>query len=425
MRNQAIKELLMQHELGDVTIYRKGFGLKDQVSGALKKEYSSSLTKHLRENGQSLEMGDLRILLAKDFGFCYGVDRAIDYAYETREMFPGKTIYITYQIIHNPRVNNRLKEMGIRFLSGDDDGENWTHEDVTEDDVVILPAFGASMEQMQRLAKTGCTLVDTTCGSVMHVWKRVERYSKDGFTALIHGKYSHEETRATASRALKFETGHYLIVRDEAEAQYVCDYIRHGGDRQEFLEKFANAVSPGFDPDRDLQQIGVANQTTMLSSESLHIAKMVQTAMIDRFGAENIKSHFRSFDTICSATQERQDAIIELGKQNPDLILVVGGYNSSNTNHLTEIGLRYAPTFHINEVECILSRDSIRHKPFGQKEEVVRDDWLPQGPVSVGVTAGASTPDKVVEEVIYRVLECCGYTHEQVLEKAGLLEAAT
>lgn len=402
----------------DTTIYRKGFGLKDQVSGELKKEYSSTLTQQLRDNDNCIELGDLRILLAKEFGFCYGVDRAIDYAYETREMFPDKTLYITYQIIHNPRVNKKLKDMGVRFLSGDSDDKNYDYEDLTPDDVVILPAFGASIGVMKKLGDIGCTMVDTTCGSVMHVWKRVERYSKDGFTAIIHGKYSHEETIATASRALKFDTGKYLIVRNEEEANYVCDYICNGGNKEEFLEKFDKAMSPGFDPDRDLAHIGVANQTTMLSSESLHIAKLLQEAIENRFGSDNIKEHFRSFDTICSATQERQDAIIELGKKNPDVIIVVGGYNSSNTNHLCEIGLRYASTYHINEVNCILSRDEIRHKPFGTAEEIHTSPWIPTSPVTIGVTAGASTPDKVVEETIIRILECCGHSLDEAMSTA-------
>lgn len=410
----------MPLKANDPPVYRKGFGLKEEVAGELKKEYRSDLIQYLRDNGFSLQVDGLRILLAKDFGFCYGVDRAIDYAYETRQMFPDKNLYITYQIIHNPRVNTKLREMGVRFLSGGtEDDEPYTIEDVKPEDVVILPAFGASVDKMQELKNIGCTMVDTTCGSVMHVWKRVERYAKDKFTAIIHGKYYHEETIATASHALKYgEDGRYLIVRDEDEARYVCDYIRHGGDRDEFLKKFDKAMSARFDPDADLKHIGVANQTTMLSSESLHIAKMIQEAMSDRFGQENVKEHFRSFDTICSATQERQDAIIELGSKKPDLIVVVGGYNSSNTNHLCEIGLRYAQTYHISDVDCIESCDLIRHKPFGEKEEIQTENWLPEGEVTVGVTAGASTPDKVCDEVILKILECRGLSPHDVLGDA-------
>ncbi len=413
----------MTPQTQDRPIYRKGFGLKEEVASELQNEYRSAMIQHLRDNGFEVKVDDLRILLAKEFGFCYGVDRAIDYAYETRRMFPDKTLYITYQIIHNPRVNSKLREMGVRFLSGGED-ENYSVDDITADDVVILPAFGASMEKMDELKKLGCTMVDTTCGSVMHVWKRVERYAKDNYTAIIHGKYYHEETIATASHATKFENGKYIIVRDEDEAQIVCDYICNGGDKEAFLKKFEKAISPNFDPDTDLIQMGVANQTTMLSSESLHIAKMIQEVMEKRFGKEHIKEHFRSFDTICSATQERQDAIIELGSKKPDLIIVVGGYNSSNTNHLCEIGLRYGPTYHISDVDCILSSDSIRHKPFGAKDEIYTEGWLPQGQATVGVTAGASTPDKVVGEVIDRVLECRGFRLKDVLGKVAPLPEA-
>ncbi len=408
----------------DLPIYRRGFGLKDEVAETLNTEYKSSLIKQLRENGYSLQVGDLQILLAKEFGFCYGVDRAVDYAYETRRMFPEKTLYITTEIIHNPLVNRRLREMGVRFLSGGD-GQNYDYSDIKADDVVILPAFGASVEQMENLTKIGCTLVDTTCGSVMTVWKRVEKNAKDGYTSIIHGKYKHEETIATSSRAMQFPGGKYLIVRDENEAELVCNYIRKGGDKEQFLKHFENAVSPGFDPDRDLQKVGLANQTTMLSSESLHIAKMIAQAIKDRDGEEALNSQYRSFDTICSATQERQDAIIELGEKKPDIIMVVGGYNSSNTSHLCEIGLRYAPTYHINESECIISCNEIRHQPFSTREEVLTNNWLPSGPVSVAFTSGASTPDKVVEQSIIRILECCGYSPDDILMTGSTESAMT
>lgn len=403
----------------DLPIFRKGFGLKDEVAETLTNEYRSRLIQHLRENDFSLQVGSLEFLLAKEFGFCYGVDRAVDYAYETLQRFPGKTIYITTEIIHNPRVNRKLLEMGIRFLSGME-GHSYNYDDITKDDVVLLPAFGASVEQMQKLGKIGCVMVDTTCGSVMNVWRRVEHNARDGYTSVIHGKYTHEETIATSSRALQFNKGHYVVVRNEDEAEYVCDYIRRGGDKQEFLEKYNNAVSPGFDPDLHLVRVGVANQTTMLSSESLAISKMLGLAMQERYGLENIRDHFRAFDTICSATQERQDAIIELGAKKPDVIVVVGGYNSSNTNHLTEIGLRYAPTYHISEVDCILSRDRIRHKPFGHKEEIITEKWLPEGSIRLGITSGASTPDKVVEEAIYRISECRGYDADVVHAAADI-----
>ena len=411
--NLTLREFLMPNRDARAAINRRGFGLKDNVAETLAQEYKSELVNSLREHGSALRFENLQILLAKEFGFCYGVDRAVDYAYETRMKFPDRMIYITTEIIHNPRVNRKLKEMGIRFLSGGG-SDNCDFSDVKNDDVVILPAFGASAEDMDRLLKIGCTLVDTTCGSVMNVWKRVERNAKDNFTSLIHGKYYHEETIATSSRALNFN-GSYLVVRDEKEVAIICDFIHGNSSKESILSHFDKAVSPGFDPDKDLQRVGIANQTTMLSSESMHISDMIQKAMGVRYGQENLEHHFRAFDTICSATQERQDAIIELGEKKPDLIIVVGGYNSSNTNHLSEIGTRFAPTFHICESDCIVSNTEIRHKLPNESEEIITNNWLPNGPLTVGVTSGASTPDKVVEETILRILSSRGHNLDEAL----------
>ena len=230
--------------------------------------------------------------------------------------------------------------------------------------MVILPAFGVTVQLLQQLDQRGCTLVDTTCGSVLNVWKNVTRYARDGFTALIHGKYKHEETRATASQALTFPGGRYLVVLDRAEADVVCEYIRHGGDRDAFLARFAHAVSPGFDPDRDLIRVGLANQTTMLMSESLEIGVVVGQAMRDRYGEADLAAHYRAFDTICSATQERQDAVIELLDREPvDLMVVIGGYNSSNTCNLARLCAARVPTYHIADAECLASGQIIRHRP--------------------------------------------------------------
>src|SRR5690606_11376757 len=275
-----------------------------------------------------------RLHLAKGFGFCYGVDRAVDYAYQARTRFPDRVVYLTGEIIHNPHVNDKLRALGIRFLSD-------PHESLdalTPDDVVILPAFGVTIELLQRLSGRGCTLVDTTCGSVLNVWKNVRRYAQDGVTSVIHGKHWHEETQATASQATQYPEGRYLVVYDREEAAYVCDYIRHGGSREEFLERFRHAVSPGFDPDQHLARIGLANQTTMLMSESLEIGAMFRDAMRDRYGEAELAWRYRAFDTICSATQDRQDAVIQLLAAQPlDLMVVIGGYNSSNTCNLARI----------------------------------------------------------------------------------------
>ncbi|MBL4847248.1 MAG: 4-hydroxy-3-methylbut-2-enyl diphosphate reductase [Planctomycetes bacterium] len=379
---------------------QKGFGLKKQIKGLLQNDYHSGMVDALREADHKVVFGDVTVRLAKDFGFCYGVDRAVDLAYETREHFPDKTLYITNEIIHNPYVNRRLVELGVRFLGGE-----YALNDVTSDDVVILPAFGVTTEEMAQLLDIECVLVDTTCGSVMNVWRRVRQYVKEGRTSVIHGKYAHEETRATSSRATE-EGCHYLVVRDKAEAQLVCDYIRQspGCPTREGLQaQFATAASSGFDPEQHLGHIGLANQTTMLSTESLEIAEMLGEAVRDRYGEDE---RFRSFDTICSATQDLQDAALELGRQGDmDLLLVVGGYNSSNTSHLIEIGAEFCPSYHIDSASEILSENELRHQALDEKQTTVTRDWLPAGPITIGITAGASTPNRTVGEVVERLLE--------------------
>jgi len=384
-------------------IFRKGLDLKEAVAGELAAAYHSALVDEVRAAGHRHVAGRLTIHLAREFGFCYGVDRAVDYAYQARRRFPDRRVSLTGEIIHNPHVNDQLRAAGIRFLS--DPGESVDRLDAT--DVVILPAFGVAVGDMLRLQELGCTLVDTTCGSVLNVWKNVARYATDGFTAVIHGKVHHEETRATASQALKHPRGRYLVVLDRDEARVVCDYIRHGGDRSAFLDRFGHAASPGFDPDHDLERIGCANQTTMLMSESLEIGEMFRSAMADRYGEAALDGHFRAFDTICSATQERQDAVLALLDETPlDRMLVVGGYNSSNTCNLARICAERVRTFHIADDTSLISAREIRHRRIGQpstsrEPEATSLDWLPaDGPVSIGLTAGASTPNNIVGRVI-------------------------
>jgi 4-hydroxy-3-methylbut-2-enyl diphosphate reductase len=387
-------------------IFRKGLDMKEAVAGELAAAYHSAIVDRVRLSDFRYDAGRLTVHLAREFGFCYGVDRAVDYAYQARRRFPSRNVFLTGEIIHNPYVNERLREAGIRFLS--DPAER--RELLGPDDVVILPAFGVTVTDMAQLSSQGCTLVDTTCGSVLNVWKNVVRYAQEGFTSVIHGKVKHEETRATASQALKYPQGRYLVVLDHAEAGIVCDYIRDGGDRSAFLDRFAAAASPGFDPDLDLVRIGCANQTTMLMSESLAIGEMFREAIRARYGDAALPSQFRSFDTICSATQERQDAVIALLDEEPlDLMLVVGGYNSSNTCNLARICAAKVPTYHISDPECMVSPDELRHRPVGAPsttvgvEDVARQ-WLPaSGPVVIGLTAGASTPNNIVGEVIQRL----------------------
>jgi 4-hydroxy-3-methylbut-2-en-1-yl diphosphate reductase len=391
-------------------IFRKGLDMKEAVAGELAAAYDSAIVDRVRANDFRFEAGRLTVHLAREFGFCYGVDRAVDYAYQARRRFPGRHVFLTGEIIHNPHVNDRLRDAGIRFLS--DAGER--ADRLGADDVVILPAFGVTVSDMAQLSSQGCTLVDTTCGSVLNVWKNVVRYAQEGFTSIIHGKVKHEETRATASQALKYPNGRYLVVLDREEAAVVCSYIRSGGDRDAFLARFAGAVSPGFDPDRDLARIGCANQTTMLMTESLAIGDMFRDAMRERHGEAGLAAHFRAFDTICSATQERQDAVIALLAEQPlDLMLVVGGYNSSNTCNLACICAAKVPTYHIADPGCLLSADEIRYRPgsapcsAGGVQEVALG-WLPPGAISVGLTAGASTPNNIVGEVIRKLESFAG-----------------
>ena len=383
---------------------RKSFGLKEEIRPQLKASYHSPLVEQIKSQGFRHEVGRLTFRLAQEFGFCYGVDRAIDYAYETRAKFPGKRIFITNEITHNPRVNAKLQEMGIQFLSGPYACGVSTDE-IHPEDVVIMPAFGATVGELDALQKRGCVLVDTTCGSVMSVWKRVESYSREGFTSLIHGKYDHEETLATSSRALQYPKGKFLIVRDKAQAQKVCDYIEGRSDRESFMREFEKSISAGFDPDRDLGHVGCANQTTMLSSESMEIANMIQASLAKRYGAEELPKRFGHFDTICSATQERQDAILKLAREGVDLMMVVGGYNSSNTGHLVEISLEFCPAYHVSDADCVLSKQKIRHKKVFSPEIIETENWLPEGNVTIGITAGASTPNRVIEEVIERIVK--------------------
>jgi 4-hydroxy-3-methylbut-2-enyl diphosphate reductase len=386
-------------------IFRKGLDLKQAVAGMLADTYHSSIVEQIKADDFTHRAGRLTVHLAREFGFCYGVDRAVDYAYQTRERFPDRRVFLTGEIIHNPHVNDKLRAMGIRFLT--DEGEHAGH--LTAEDVVILPAFGVTVAMLEQFDRRGCTLIDTTCGSVLNVWKNVRRYAESGYTSIIHGKVWHEETQATASQAVRYG-GAYLVVFDRPETEIVCNYIRHGGNRDAFMQCFEKAASPGFDPERNLQRIGLANQTTMLMTESLEIGEMIRAAMRDRCGEAALAEHFQAFDTICSATQDRQDAVVALLRDKPvDLMIVIGGYNSSNTVNLARMCDASRPTFHIADPDCLVSPQEIRHRPVGSKAEMVAAGWLPlDGPVSVGLTSGASTPDNLVGAAIGRLTAFCG-----------------
>ena len=389
--------------------FQKGFGLKSEVGPVLARTYQSAVVERLKAIGYQASAGGLHFKLAKEFGFCYGVDRAVDYAYQTRRQFPDRRVFLSGEIIHNPDVNDRIQAMGIRILADSRDPAE-RFKDVAAGDVVILPAFGVSVPELDHLKAKHCVLVDTTCGSVLNVWKKVHYYARDGYTVIIHGKHYHEETRATASQALTHQGGQYLCVRDLAETELVCDYIRGRLPADQLMSRFGDASSADFTPERDLQRIGLANQTTMLMSETLKVQEMLRRAMVERHGEADLESRFRAFDTICSATQERQDAVLEmLDAGGLDLMIVIGGYNSSNTQALAKMCAPRLQTYHIDSPGCIEAA-GIRHRQIGAAKETLTPGWMGAGDARIGITAGASTPDSVVGEVIERVLALKGLT---------------
>ena len=396
---------------GGQTYFQKGFNLKAVVRPVLAQSYHSQVVERLKELGYAARAGEVKVKLAREFGFCYGVDRAVEYAYETREQFPDRRIFLSGEIIHNPEVNGRIEALGIRILEDRKSPEE-RYAVVDKSDVVILPAFGVSIAEMQHLRAKGCVLVDTTCGSVLNVWKNVSKYARDGFTVVIHGKHYHEETRATASQALLHKGGAYLCVRDEGETEVVCEFVRGRLSREAFLARFAPAVSEGFDPAVHLERIGLANQTTMLMSESLRVQEMLRRVYLERYGEAGLAQRFRSFDTICSATQDRQDAVLKMFEETPpDVMLVIGGYNSSNTQALVRICSAKCPTYYVESPECIDPHTgALRHRALGAAASETIVDWLPKAAPSVtlGVTAGASTPDSVVAKSIERILASRG-----------------
>jgi 4-hydroxy-3-methylbut-2-en-1-yl diphosphate reductase len=392
---------------------RRGFGPMRDMSSTINSVYQSDLIQRIRSNQYRLQQGDVSIVLAESFGFCWGVERAVAMAYQTRQHFPQERIWITNEIIHNPSVNDHLAAMDVHFIDLKDGQKDFSGVGVG--DVVILPAFGASVQEMQILSDRGCHIIDTTCPWVSKVWNSVEKHKQADYTSIIHGKYKHEETVATTSFA-----GTYLVVLNLEEAQYVADYILKGGDglrpapedRQAFLTKFQNAYSEGFDPDADLQCVGVANQTTMMKGETEQIGKLFEGTMLQRYGPADLNQHFMAFNTICDATQERQDAMFKLVDEPLDLLVVIGGFNSSNTTHLQEIAAeRGLVSYHIDAGDRIFPDGSLEHKPLDQALTRIQS-WLPEGAIKVGITSGASTPDRVVEDVIERIFALKGNPHE-------------
>lgn len=375
-----------------------------RVHAEVENHYRSEWVERIRGVGGRAVIGNTTILLAKAFGFCYGVERAIDLAYAARKVFVDKRIFLLGEIIHNPDVNGQIAAMGILPLSARPSEAEFAA--LTADDVVIVPAFGSEVTTVSRIKMIGCQIVDTTCGDVMSVWKRVRQNAREEVTSIIHGKSGHEETRATASQARGAGGGHFLVVLDLNETDRVCEFLRGKVSKEIILSEFKGAYSAGFDPDLHLRRIGVANQTTMLRSETEEVQQRLRNAVADRDGGD--VANFRFFDTICGATQERQDALFDLLRTRLDLLLVVGGYNSSNTTHLAEIGEKAVETYFIRNAECLESDHSIRHYDLHEKIEVQSANWLPVGPALIGITAGASCPNNLIEETILRVLELRG-----------------
>jgi 4-hydroxy-3-methylbut-2-enyl diphosphate reductase len=388
----------------------------EAVQAQVLSHYRSDLVDRIRANGGVLSADGLTIKLAKEFGFCYGVERAIDLAYAARKCFPPpRRIFLLGEIIHNPEVNDQIRNMGISSVSPQPSDDELASLNLTAQDIVIIPAFGTQVFTRKKLEAIGCEMVDTTCGDVMSVWKRVRQYSREQVTSIIHGKARHEETKATTSQTTAYGSGHYLVVFTLAETDYVCDYILHGGDKATFLEKFRGAYSEGFDPDLHLRAVGVANQTTMLRGETEEVQRRIRAAMETKYGVENLDQHFRFFDTICGATQDRQDALQKLLQQPLNLLLVIGGYNSSNTSHLAEMGEAKLPTYFIKNAAKMVSDKLIVHYNQHQLKEVETRDWLPAREITVGITAGASCPNNLIEDTIKRLFELRGISVQELL----------
>ena len=372
--------------------------------------YQSPLVQYIREAGNVLQCGNMEVYLASSFGFCDGVKRAIEIAHAACDMFAGKRIWLIGEIIHNPVVNARLDALGLRHLPFRINDP--AYDVLTEEDVVIVPAFGVPVAMRQSLEAKGVQLVDSTCGNVMKVWTRVRSYARMGITSVIHGKAKHEESMATASHSLGDDgLGHYIVIFSEADAAMLADYLLGRGDKAAFMARFASACSPGFDPDVHLAEIGMANQTTMLKSETAHIQSILRAAVTERDGHD---ARFHVFDTICGATQDRQNALFELLDKQPDAMFIIGGYNSSNTTHLAHIAARRLPTFFVKSADCLLSLQEIKAFDLSAGQECV----MPMPPEAadvkrpwrIGMTAGASCPDNVIEEVLSRLAELRGCT---------------
>lgn len=383
------------------------------------KEQRRSLDPRKRDLAPSvIDFGPVRFLLARHFGFCYGVENAIDIAYRALDEHPDQRIFLLSEMIHNPHVNADLRARGMQFLRTTSGEQLIPFDELTPDDVVIVPAFGATREVMARIEAVGIDPLtwNTTCPFVEKVWKKSAQIGRKDYSIVVHGKRYHEETRATFSQAQQHAP--VVVVRDLDEAERLGRVVAGQEDAAFFFEHFEGRYSAGFDPARDLERIGVVNQTTMLASETQAIADHLRGVMRARYGEADLKAHFAdTSDTLCYATNENQNATLALIEEGGDLALVVGGYNSSNTSHLVELCAETMPAYFINSDEEILSHEVIQHFLPHEKEIVRTHDWLSdRRPLDVVLTAGASCPDALLERVLLRVLEF--FPDAQPIERA-------
>ena len=354
-----------------------------------------------------LDFGPVQFFLARHFGFCYGVENAIEISYRALEENSGKNVYLLSQMIHNQEVNADLQSRGIKFIADTDGTQFIPWEKINKDDIVIIPAFGTTLEIENLLLDKGAEVqkYNTTCPFVEKVWKRAEKLGGEDYTIIIHGKPRHEETRATFSHSA--HNGPSIVVQDMKDSQRLAEYIQGKKSKKEFNSEFENKFSKGFDPEKDLQRIGVVNQTTMLATETQAIADFFKQVMIEKFGEGNLKNHFADTrDTLCYATNDNQDASYELLRTGADLAIVVGGYNSSNTSHIVELCERKFPTYFINSEMEIKSLNEIHHFDYHRKEKKASLNYLPnKEPVKIVLTSGASCPDTLVDRVMIKLLE--------------------
>jgi 4-hydroxy-3-methylbut-2-enyl diphosphate reductase len=353
-----------------------------------------------------LDFGPVVVHLARHFGFCFGVENAIEIAYQTLDEHKGSRVFFLSEMIHNPDVNHDLESRGVRFLFTPSGDQLISWDELNADDIVVVPAFGTTLETQETLSERGIDAYtyNTTCPFVEKVWKRSAELGNASFSVVVHGKANHEETRATVSHSIR--SAKTVVVRDVSEARILCEVIRGDRDAEDFAQVFGAKCSEGFDPVTDLVRVGVVNQTTMLATETHEISLLIRGALVDRYGEDDIAEHFAdTSDTLCYATNENQNATYSLVKSGADLALVVGGYNSSNTSHIVELCEQKMPTYFVKNADEILSAAEIRHYDLGRRVVTETRDWLPEKkPVAVALTCGASCPDAVVEGVLLRLL---------------------